>query len=1719
MSKIKKWLVAFTAIIAVAFSFAAIGCKKNNDVTLTYEVDGGTAIAAVSVAKGTEVELAATATKEGYEFDGWYLSSDLSGEKVTKVTVNENTSVYAKWIKLYFAAIDADGGTATPSGVYVKAGEVLLNKLEGVSVAKTDKKLGEWQVDGKAITSSYVMPERDITVKARYMTKYVVKTYLENKEGNYEEQEAVVDYAYAGTTPDKAFAEAGYELVTEKESVPVTAISDDASKNNFVLYYKRGTFTVTFEPNYPSDVAGGSADAERKTVKYGDEVAVPYDYTAEGYYLAGWSASSVAEQVDYAADYIYNKLYDKTGATAVNAKVKPSSNVVLYGVWVKGYKDMFGGKDYLFISETEENTVYMSRENYFFKGTIDGTDFRFRVPSGSLIGRILSDGLFGYSQNTSGKIYKYFVIGRGIIDGTTVKLDQYNGIEYHSDNKISNGTYTIDDNGFLIVNYTDGEFAGTTKMLYLTSATDGTDVYLERNEEEYGLGRLNTYGIINGSPAQYTLSVALNGFGYAGLYISNTYRGTYAYTLDETKGLLTINNVGAYVLTDYNGGKALFAYTASAVKTYTSADGKVTVSTDGAGRATMTDNGVASSGYYSVASSIFGGEILTYTSGNASRIFLSESVESKNEKEETVTTYTLEEKAQGYSEYYFAYNSGAYYTPLFVLNDTAVNHMTVYGRTVGGKYVKISDGTYTVTNGIYVYTRANDYTDGVITETETIEGGYRYYYTDDGGAKAVYMTTPIDFKGAAEIKFGTHIGIYPQRSGSDRTLLVSYIYSIDGNEDGFVKEYSYGDGKLTLISGIAVYDDKVSGHVYTGNYAISDDGIMTLYSGNAENYKQGGSNGKELKYIEINETDKTFVSLTSAPYSIGVFYKNGTYSATAEQITFDGKGGATYTIKSTEKDVADKVYVGKVTQNGSSLTGGQIYTFASEEKTFDYIVLTINNSYYFAMKGDYDTTLVTEDGTLTLDGFGFAARFEGTDGRYRVTSDEVNDGVRKQVIVFTDENSTYAYYFDVNGDVVTRRGTEYGSYIETDNNYFTGYYILLDGYGVAKIYTSEGIVDGKIETYVDENGTYEADKDGVYTVTFTENKVEKTVYGKLGVLVLNNTQYRNFIIVHEEKVDLYVNGQDWSMIRLDSTNGATRYSKKGIVDTGNYILITDNLIYFVNSDGSDACIYEIDTANKSAEMRTFTEFGYYTANLQSLYFTEYGYAIYNGSTRYFYTVTADNKMIIYHQPDEGEDYDASGLNKYNFIEEDFGEYDPKSLSGTHEPKAFRGETYYYNSGATIAFKRNTVADGETTKADQSYPVSGGNNVKLYATALRFRPNGKDTFSATAQMQFNGAETWYSGAVVREKVGDEYRTYFAIAAGEGVIRMYLDLTYSVNGDGESTSVFKITSLNRVVDAYSNEYLNMYAIMRSIDSMLGTNLASTVTNTNGTVRVIHDYDVNGEEIVENMKFVGNFLDGSGIKDINDRVIQVKDAAIAYDAATKIYTVEFTVPAYEKANEEETLPEHDEYKYKLYLAIGQNQYLSGYMGYSVAAFVRCQTFTTVDGYVVDVERLVYSEATTTYGGVYSLIVRKDGTDVTSATDLAITKTTEKGVELSVMVRALDEETKKITATRYYVVTLEDEVSGDVSESTTIKPFKSAAVVAKDITTVYDEKGENYVDIDGDKITLVYLGGYYAVEECSVSDGVYTAKISDTLTFTVTITDGKAQITKIESQAEEAA
>lgn len=73
------------------------GGSASTTYTLTFETNGGNAIAKVTKNKGTTIDLAQYApTKSGATFEGWYADKGLT-KKITSVKLDANTTVYAKW--------------------------------------------------------------------------------------------------------------------------------------------------------------------------------------------------------------------------------------------------------------------------------------------------------------------------------------------------------------------------------------------------------------------------------------------------------------------------------------------------------------------------------------------------------------------------------------------------------------------------------------------------------------------------------------------------------------------------------------------------------------------------------------------------------------------------------------------------------------------------------------------------------------------------------------------------------------------------------------------------------------------------------------------------------------------------------------------------------------------------------------------------------------------------------------------------------------------------------------------------------------------------------------------------------------------------------------------------------------------------------------------------------------------------------------------------------------------------------------------------------------------------------------------------------------------------------------------------------------------------------------------------------------------------------------
>ena len=82
--------------------------------TVRFDVNGGSAVSNQTVEHGKKAsQPAQEPTKAGYTFGGWYISNAYTTPYDFNSAINENTTIYAKWIHgMYTVRFDVDGGSA-----------------------------------------------------------------------------------------------------------------------------------------------------------------------------------------------------------------------------------------------------------------------------------------------------------------------------------------------------------------------------------------------------------------------------------------------------------------------------------------------------------------------------------------------------------------------------------------------------------------------------------------------------------------------------------------------------------------------------------------------------------------------------------------------------------------------------------------------------------------------------------------------------------------------------------------------------------------------------------------------------------------------------------------------------------------------------------------------------------------------------------------------------------------------------------------------------------------------------------------------------------------------------------------------------------------------------------------------------------------------------------------------------------------------------------------------------------------------------------------------------------------------------------------------------------------------------------------------------------------------------------------------------------------------
>lgn len=233
-----------------------------NEYDIALDIDGGECDKnRLTVTFDSKYGTLPNATKTGYTFTGWYTDS-VAGEKVNADDIYNTLSVktlYARYEAIsYKITLDADGGTVSPSYVYIKYD----NKY---GTLPEPKKSG-YRFDGW--TREYVKNKSEIMMSSgSYGYTYdSINNYWKSNNKGVKSSKAVTTWSInlsKGETLDinyKVSSESGYDKLSiyVDDVVKVNGISGGQSWNVLSLQLSSGSHTVRAE--YSKDSSGDSYD-------------------------------------------------------------------------------------------------------------------------------------------------------------------------------------------------------------------------------------------------------------------------------------------------------------------------------------------------------------------------------------------------------------------------------------------------------------------------------------------------------------------------------------------------------------------------------------------------------------------------------------------------------------------------------------------------------------------------------------------------------------------------------------------------------------------------------------------------------------------------------------------------------------------------------------------------------------------------------------------------------------------------------------------------------------------------------------------------------------------------------------------------------------------------------------------------------------------------------------------------------------------------------------------------------------------------------------------------------------------------------------------------------------------------------------------------------------------------------------------------------------------
>ena len=277
MKHLNKLFVVFLTLALLATAFT--GCKgsassgdEGTKFTVTFDPDGGSAVKAQSVKEGAKAKEPAAPTKEGLEFEGWFIG-DTEYDFSTKVTAD--ITLKAKWYTAYTVTFDPDGGSA-----------VQAQKVKSDTIAKTPTpptkqglEFEGWFIGDTAYDFSTAVTA-NITLKAKWYKAYTITfnsdggspvTAIKVKEGTC---------ATAPAAPTKDDYEFSYWI--NADSTPYTFTTPVTADITLKAIWTIKKYVVTF-------MSDDWTTFDKKTVNAKETVTKPASSpTLDGYTFIGW---------------------------------------------------------------------------------------------------------------------------------------------------------------------------------------------------------------------------------------------------------------------------------------------------------------------------------------------------------------------------------------------------------------------------------------------------------------------------------------------------------------------------------------------------------------------------------------------------------------------------------------------------------------------------------------------------------------------------------------------------------------------------------------------------------------------------------------------------------------------------------------------------------------------------------------------------------------------------------------------------------------------------------------------------------------------------------------------------------------------------------------------------------------------------------------------------------------------------------------------------------------------------------------------------------------------------------------------------------------------------------------------------------------------------------------------------------------------------------------